>query len=152
MQSNFCLKNTQDKPKSRFRRQMGPRQSVKQRHRYHANNPQYMMNQRYLASTCQRRDLIVNFAAVGWSRWVIAPTAYNAGYCFGTCPFPLSSHFNTTNHAIIIHLVSSLKVAQIPAPCCVPLSFSAQSLLYFEAGEVVLQVYENMVVETCGCR
>lgn len=112
------------------------------------------MNQRYIASTCQRRDLMVNFNAVGWSRWVIAPTAYNAGYCFGYCPFPLSAHFNTTNHAIIIHLMYNLRVAppQVKPPCCTPLTFSPQSILFFDGDEVVLQVYEDMVVETCGCR
>ncbi len=97
---------------------------------------------------------MVNFDAVGWSKWVIAPTAYNAGYCYGHCPFPLSAHFNTTNHAIILHLMYSLRVSppHIPPPCCTPLTFSPQSILYFDGNEVVLQVYENMIVETCGCR
>ncbi|VDK34802.1 unnamed protein product [Taenia asiatica] len=118
------------------------------------HNSRYFMNQRYIASTCQRRDLMVNFNAVGWSRWVIAPTAYNAGYCFGYCPFPLSAHFNTTNHAIIIHLMYNLRVAppQVKPPCCIPLTFSPQSILFFDGDEVVLQVYEDMIVETCGCR
>ncbi|KAL5969873.1 Bone morphogenetic protein 2 [Taenia solium] len=118
------------------------------------HNSRYFMNQRYIASTCQRRDLMVNFNAVGWSRWVIAPTAYNAGYCFGYCPFPLSAHFNTTNHAIIIHLMYNLRVAppQVKPPCCTPLTFSPQSILFFDGDEVVLQVFEDMIVETCGCR
>ncbi|KAL5107446.1 Univin [Taenia crassiceps] len=117
-------------------------------------NSRYFMNQHYIASTCQRRDLMVNFNAVGWSRWVIAPTAYNAGYCFGYCPFPLSTHFNTTNHAIIIHLMYNLRVAppQVKPPCCTPLTFSPQSILFFDGDEVVLQVYEDMIVDTCGCR
>ncbi|KAH9280384.1 Bone morphogenetic protein 2 [Echinococcus granulosus] len=117
-------------------------------------NSRYLMNQRYVASTCQRRDLVVNFNAVGWSRWVIAPPAYNAGYCYGYCPFPLSAHFNTTNHAIIIHLMYNLGVAppQVKPPCCTPVTFSPQSILFFDSDEVVLQVYEDMIVETCGCR
>lgn len=117
-------------------------------------SPHYLMNKRYIDATCQRRDLTVNFNAIGWSRWVIAPAAYNAGYCFGYCPFPLSAHFNTTNHAIIIHLMHNLGVAppQVGPPCCTPLTFSPQSILFFDGGDVVLQVYEDMIVESCGCR
>ncbi|VDN97145.1 unnamed protein product [Rodentolepis nana] len=117
-------------------------------------SPQYLMNRRYIESTCQRRDLMVNFNSIGWSKWVIAPMAYNAGYCYGNCPFPLSAHFNTTNHAIILHLMHNLGVAhsQINSPCCTPLTFGPQSILFFDGDDVVLQVYEDMIVESCGCR
>nr|CDS26370.1 bone morphogenetic protein 2 [Hymenolepis microstoma] len=117
-------------------------------------SPQYLMNKRYIESTCQRRDLMVNFNAIGWSKWVIAPMAYNAGYCYGNCPFPLSAHFNTTNHAIILHLMHNLGVAhsQINSPCCTPVTFGPQSILFFDGDDVVLQVYEDMIVESCGCR
>ncbi|CAL8082914.1 unnamed protein product [Calicophoron daubneyi] len=107
----------------------------------------------YLDKTCQRRDLIIDFDAVGWGGWVIAPQAYNARYCRGQCPFPLSTHYNTTNHAVLLQLVHLLDAARISGPCCVPHQLSSQSLLYHsQNGDVVLRVYQDMVVESCACR
>ncbi|KAK4475281.1 hypothetical protein MN116_002352 [Schistosoma mekongi] len=119
---------------------------------YHTNILQ-SNNHHYLDTTCQRRELIINFDAVGWAGWVIAPQAYNARYCLGQCPFPLSTHYNTTNHAVLLQLVHLLDVARISGPCCVPHQLSSQSLLYHsQNGDVVLRVYEDMVVESCACR
>ncbi|CAH8584917.1 unnamed protein product [Dicrocoelium dendriticum] len=107
----------------------------------------------YLETVCQRRELIIDFAAIGWSGWVIAPRTYNARYCRGHCPFPLSTHYNTTNHAILLQLVHLLDVARTTGPCCVPNQLSSQSLLYHsQKGDVVLRVYQDMVVESCACR
>lgn len=38
---------------------------------------------------CSRRSLRVDFADIGWSEWVIAPKAFDAYYCAGTCGFPM---------------------------------------------------------------
>lgn len=38
---------------------------------------------------CSRRNLRVDFADIGWSEWVIAPRAFDAYYCAGTCGFPM---------------------------------------------------------------
>lgn len=38
---------------------------------------------------CSRRSLRVDFADIGWSEWVIAPKAFDAYYCAGTCGFPI---------------------------------------------------------------
>lgn len=38
---------------------------------------------------CSRRNLRVDFADIGWSEWVIAPKAFEAYYCAGTCGFPM---------------------------------------------------------------
>lgn len=38
---------------------------------------------------CSRRNLKVDFADIGWSEWVIAPKAFDAYYCAGTCGFPM---------------------------------------------------------------
>lgn len=38
---------------------------------------------------CARRNLRVDFADIGWSEWVIAPKAFDAYYCAGTCGFPM---------------------------------------------------------------
>ena len=38
---------------------------------------------------CTRRNLRVDFADIGWSEWVLAPKAFEAYYCAGTCGFPM---------------------------------------------------------------
>lgn len=38
---------------------------------------------------CSRRGLRVDFADIGWSEWIIAPKAFDAYYCGGTCGFPM---------------------------------------------------------------
>ena len=39
---------------------------------------------------CGRRKLVVDFADVGWSEWIISPKSFEAHYCAGKCPFPLT--------------------------------------------------------------
>lgn len=39
---------------------------------------------------CSRRNLRVDFADIGWSEWVVAPKAFDAYYCAGTCGFPMT--------------------------------------------------------------
>ena len=38
---------------------------------------------------------------LGWEDWIIAPEGYAAFYCHGECSFPLNTHMNATNHAIV---------------------------------------------------
>lgn len=102
---------------------------------------------------CRRHPLYVDFNDVGWNDWIIAPVGYEAYYCNGNCPFPLGDHLNTTNHAIVQTLVHSVDVRAAPPACCVPTSLNSLTILYVdEYDKVVLRVYDNMVVEGCGCR
>jgi hypothetical protein len=39
---------------------------------------------------CQKRKLVVDFADIGWSEWIISPKSFEAQYCAGKCPFPLT--------------------------------------------------------------
>lgn len=39
---------------------------------------------------CSRKKLVVNFADIGWGEWIIAPASFEAHYCAGSCPFPLT--------------------------------------------------------------
>lgn len=102
---------------------------------------------------CQRRPLYVDFNDVQWNDWIVAPLGYDAYYCDGSCPFPLSDNLNTTNHAIVQTLVNSVDPRAAPTACCVPTSLSSISMLYLDEHEkVILKVYDDMVVEGCGCR
>ncbi|KFW64047.1 Growth/differentiation factor 6, partial [Pygoscelis adeliae] len=57
---------------------------------------------------CSRKPLHVNFKELGWDDWIIAPLDYEAYHCEGVCDFPLRSHLEPTNHAIIQTLMNSM--------------------------------------------
>ncbi|KAL2090664.1 hypothetical protein ACEWY4_012927 [Coilia grayii] len=102
---------------------------------------------------CNRRQLHVNFKEMGWDDWIIAPLEYEAYHCDGMCDFPIRSHLEPTNHAIIQTLMNSMDPRATPPTCCVPTRLSPISILYIDsANNVVYKQYEDMVVESCGCR
>ncbi len=39
---------------------------------------------------CGRRRLSVDFADIGWADWIISPRSFEAHYCAGACPFPIT--------------------------------------------------------------
>ncbi|XP_061918611.1 growth/differentiation factor 5 [Entelurus aequoreus] len=102
---------------------------------------------------CQRRRLHVNFKEMGWDDWIIAPLDYHAFHCGGACDFPLRSHMEPTNHAIIQTLLHSMDPLSAPPSCCVPTRLSPISILYVDSNNnVVYKQYDDMVVDACGCR
>ncbi|KAG7273647.1 hypothetical protein CRUP_018126 [Coryphaenoides rupestris] len=104
-------------------------------------------------SRCSKKTLHVNFKELGWDDWIIAPLDYEAFHCEGVCDFPLRSHLEPTNHAIIQTLMNSMDPGSTPPSCCVPTKLSPISILYIDSGNnVVYKQYEDMVVEQCGCR
>ncbi|NXT51346.1 BMP7 protein, partial [Pluvianellus socialis] len=104
-------------------------------------------------TACHRRELYVDFRAIGWSGWIIYPSGYNAFYCRGSCLFPLGENLNATNHATVQSIVHTLKLSQdVSTPCCVPDELKSLNLLYFDDKEnVVLKNYKDMVATRCGC-
>lgn len=104
-------------------------------------------------SRCSKKPLHVNFRELGWDDWIIAPLDYEAYHCEGVCDFPLRSHLEPTNHAIIQTLMNSMNPINMPPSCCAPSKLSPISILYIDSGNnVVYKQYEDMVVESCGCR
>ncbi|KAM4692473.1 growth/differentiation factor 5 [Rhinophrynus dorsalis] len=102
---------------------------------------------------CSKKPLHVNFKDMGWDDWIIAPLEYEAYHCEGLCEFPLRSHLEPTNHAVIQTLMNSMDPETTPPTCCVPTKLSPISILYIDsANNVVYKQYEDMVVEACGCR
>ncbi|NWV66006.1 BMP7 protein, partial [Malurus elegans] len=104
-------------------------------------------------TACHRRELYVDFQAIGWSGWIIYPSGYNAFYCRGSCFFPLGESLNATNHATVQSIVYTLKLSQdVSTPCCVPDELKSLNLLYFDDKQnVVLKNYKDMVATRCGC-
>lgn len=108
---------------------------------------------RKAGAECRRHPMYVSFNEVGWTEWIVAPVGYQAFYCDGKCPFPISDYLNSTNHAIVQTLVNSVMPDRIPEVCCVPTELSSISMLYLdEQNKVVLKNYQGMVVKACGCR
>ncbi|XP_035678629.1 growth/differentiation factor 6-like [Branchiostoma floridae] len=102
---------------------------------------------------CMRRSLQVSFHDLGWDDWIIAPTNYDAHYCAGACSFPLRSHLEPTNHAIVQTLVNSMNPRAVEKVCCVPTKLSPISILYIDGKDtVVYKKYDDMVADQCGCR
>ncbi|XP_056148307.1 growth/differentiation factor 10 [Lampris incognitus] len=103
---------------------------------------------------CSRRNLRVDFADIGWSEWVIAPKAFDAYYCAGTCGFPMPKVAQPSNHATIQSIVRAVGIIPgVPEPCCVPDKMGPLAVLYQDdAHNPVLKVYPNMSVRSCSCR
>nr|XP_020467837.1 growth/differentiation factor 5 [Monopterus albus] len=106
-----------------------------------------------MKARCNRKHLHVNFKEMGWDDWIIAPLEYDAYHCDGACDFPIRSHLEPTNHAIIQTLINSMDPGSTPPTCCVPTRLTPISILYIDSSNnVVYKQYEDMVVEACGCR
>ncbi|NXO87948.1 BMP7 protein, partial [Sitta europaea] len=104
-------------------------------------------------TACHRRELYVDFHAIGWSGWIIYPSGYNAFYCRGSCIFPLGESLNATNHAAVQSIVYTLELSRdVSMPCCVPDELKSLNLLYFDDKQnVILKNYKDMVATSCGC-
>ncbi|KAI8509577.1 hypothetical protein Bbelb_120050 [Branchiostoma belcheri] len=101
---------------------------------------------------CRRYDHYVVFDDVVRPNFILQPRRYNARRCGGTCGRPLPDHVNATNHAMLMALQHDLRPRVVPAPCCVPLAYSAISVMEKHGDDIVVKPYPNMRVETCGCR
>ncbi|KAG7325444.1 hypothetical protein KOW79_011760 [Hemibagrus wyckioides] len=103
---------------------------------------------------CTRRYLRVDFADIGWSEWILAPKAFDAYYCAGTCGFPMPKVVHPSNHATIQSIVRAVGIVPgVPEPCCVPEKMSELAVLFLDTSRnMVLKLYPNMSVETCACR
>uniref|UniRef100_A0A672HSU9 Growth differentiation factor 6a n=1 Tax=Salarias fasciatus TaxID=181472 RepID=A0A672HSU9_SALFA len=142
------------KEKIKSRRSVGEKEEGPRRRRRTAlSNRHGKRHGKKSKSRCSKKALHVNFKELGWDDWIIAPLDYEAYHCEGVCDFPLRSHLEPTNHAIIQTLMNSMDPNSTPPSCCVPTKLSPISILYIDSGNnVVYKQYEDMVVEQCGCR
>lgn len=105
-----------------------------------------------IVKSCRIQTLYISFKDLKWQDWIIAPDGYGAFFCSGECSFPLNSHMNATNHAIVQTLVHLQNPSKVPKPCCAPKKLSPISVIFFlDESHVNLKKYKNMVVTSCGC-
>jgi len=102
---------------------------------------------------CQMKALHISFRALGWGKWIVAPDGLNANFCDGICPFPLTSTLTASNHAVLQSVSNYYHPDKVKPPCCVPQKLARMSILYHQTDKTVtMRNYDNMIVETCGCR
>lgn len=108
---------------------------------------------------CGRQKMIIDFAELNMTSWVLAPVTYDAGICSGACVFPLGQELHPTNHAVMQNIWSRTmsqkypRSRHIPPPCCVPHQLDPLPMLYFEAdNRVVLESRPEMIVRSCACK
>ena len=100
---------------------------------------------------CKKVDMIINSSAVGWSEWLIRPINFNAYQCQGKCSKSIQKSF--VNHAFLKALVhQSQGDGPVPKSCCVATKMKSITFLYINKEQrIVLQSFNDMVVEKCGC-
>jgi len=102
---------------------------------------------------CSREKMYIDFKSIKWTEFIVAPSGFDSYLCSGTCPYPLDAHLNHTNHAIFNSVVARLDPLETDGPCCVPTELKPLTVLYIDnESRAVLRSYEDMVVESCGCR
>uniref|UniRef100_A0A914NZ94 TGF-beta family profile domain-containing protein n=1 Tax=Panagrolaimus davidi TaxID=227884 RepID=A0A914NZ94_9BILA len=105
------------------------------------------------SDSCRVRTLFIDFNAIGWGEFVVAPSGYRANYCDGGCPFPLDMKFNPSNHATVqtlIHLIDKNKTGE--ALCAPSLMDKPLSFLFIDNNQVKIKKYLDMSVIQCGCQ
>ncbi len=102
---------------------------------------------------CRRTSLKVNFKDIGWDKWIVAPSEYDAYECKGVCYFPLTNDVTPSKHAIIQTLVNLSNPKKANMACCVPTKLDPIAVMYQEKGVITVRhLYEEMKVAKCGCR
>ncbi|XP_053438332.1 growth/differentiation factor 15 [Nycticebus coucang] len=98
---------------------------------------------------CQLHTVRASLNDLGWSSWVHAPRELQVTMCVGACP----SQFRVANmHSQIKASLHRLKPDLVPAPCCVPSSYSPMVIMQkTDTGGVLLQTYDDLLAKDCHC-
>ncbi|CAB3396557.1 unnamed protein product [Caenorhabditis bovis] len=101
---------------------------------------------------CQKKGLYVDFDALGWKQWVIAPEGFSAFYCAGACSAPFHRALNATSHAIVQSLVHLVRPNATTEAKCAPSSLSSMKIMFIDQKKnLLIKRYRDMVVKECGC-
>jgi nodal len=110
-------------------------------------------------SNCKKLDFNVNFGELGWEKWIIYPKIFNAYFCSGGCmlPFKKNSSSNkviSTNHAQIMSILELKNPnLNIQMTKCVSTKLKPLTVVFLDGnGLIKTKIYQDMVVEECGCR
>lgn len=100
---------------------------------------------------CRKKPLKISFHDIGYGDWIIAPSAYDAGYCDGPCKNYFFCQSNIEPHPLFQFLMYESKPETSPEPTCAPSEFKAISIIYADKDKSSVTKWEDMVVESCKC-
>ena len=102
--------------------------------------------------TCRKVSLFVSFQTLGLSDKIIAPGGFSANFCKGKCSSSQRKKF--PNRSTLMALLEKKKGIKVDdAACCVPTKLGPTSVLLLDRNDnIVLQKFDEMVVEECGCK
>ncbi|GJQ88858.1 putative bone morphogenetic protein [Trypoxylus dichotomus] len=99
---------------------------------------------------CNKHVWYISFQELGWNNFILAPYGFMAFRCKGSCFTPIISPF--TNHALLKFMYQGT-YSYLRKPCCVPDTMKPLTIMYIDNNQnVAIKVYEDMIVDGCGCR
>lgn len=103
--------------------------------------------------TCRKVGMYVSFQSLGLSDKIIAPGGFSAHFCKGKCSSSQRKKFpNRSTLMALLEKKKGIKVDDDEASC-VPTKLGPISVLLFDGNDnIVLQKFDDMVVEECGCK
>ncbi|GAB1293262.1 Growth/differentiation factor 15 [Apodemus speciosus] len=97
---------------------------------------------------CHLETVQATLEDLGWSDWVLSPRQLQLSMCVGECPHLYRS---ANTHAQIKARLHGLQPDRVPAPCCVPSSYTPVVLMHRTDSGVSLQTYDDLVARGCHC-
>lgn len=89
------------KSKRKRRRNRKRNKNKLRRNRKHKNNHNDLS---VSDKSCGKKKFILDFADIGWENKIIAPKSFEAHYCAGSCPFPLTKVRTSSRISFMIFL------------------------------------------------
>ena len=103
---------------------------------------------------CSLREWYLDFADVGFDKWVVHPSGFQANYCSGECTEPLTSALlPATNNAYIRSVArANLGHTNLPETKCSSLTLNSLSVIYFDENKTMrMKTLRDMIAFRCGC-
>lgn len=92
----------------------------------------------------------IDFKEIGWANFMIQPKILKAGKCAGSCILVAK-----TEASVYTYLYQNLygSGGQKMDLCCVPATFCSVPLMFYnKVDDVVIKVYDDLIVDYCECR
>lgn len=106
-------------------------------------------NRKTSNNECSVSAKTINFRNLGWENVVIYPKQIIINECNGNCSILSRTSFNL--HGYLYY--SARRGNDTNNSCCVPTSFDSFPIMFNNRfGNIVIKLYNDIIVRTCGCR